>query len=107
MIRFLANSLFFNMLTAILYLGLLVSGNVYCTVSEGEMVHLVLELELEQFEFEERIDGREKMVALRPDGMGRRTGQPGVGFDGFMEDLDVPPFLVDGRDAVVVEQEVA
>ena len=73
--------------------------------SEGEMVHLVLELE--QFEFEERIDGCEERVALRPDGRGRRTGQPGVGFDGFMEDLDVPPFLVDCRDAAVVEQEVA
>jgi hypothetical protein len=54
-----------------------------------------LMLYLEQFKFEKRIDGREKVVALRPDGMGRRTGQPGVGFDGFMKDLDVPPFFVD------------
>ncbi len=62
---------------------------------EGEMAHLVLQLE--QFEFEERIDRREKMVALRPDGVGRRTGQAGVGLDRLVEDLDAPPFLVDGR----------
>ena len=43
------------------------------------MVELMLYLE--QFKFEKRIDGREKVVALRPDGMGRRAGQPGVGFD--------------------------
>ena len=47
------------------------------------------------------------MVALRPDGVGRRAGQAGVGFDGFVKDLDAPPFLVDCRDAAVVEQEVA
>jgi hypothetical protein len=72
---------------------------------EREMVKLMLYLE--QFKFEKRIDGREKVVALRPDGMGRRAGQPGVGFNGFVKDLDVPPFLVDCRDAAVVEQEVA
>jgi len=33
---------------------------------------------LMQLKLEERIDGREKVVALRPDGMGRRAGQPGV-----------------------------
>ena len=53
---------------------------------EREMVHRVLELE--PFEFEERIDGREQVVALGPDGVGRRAGQPGVGLDGFMADLD-------------------
>ena len=72
---------------------------------ERKMVKLMLCLE--QFKLEERIDGREKVVALRPDGMGRRACQPGVGLDGFMKDLDVPPFLVDCRDAVVIEQEVA
>ena len=43
------------------------------------MVELMLDLE--QFKFEKRIDGREKMAALRPVRMGRRTGQAGVGFD--------------------------
>ena len=47
------------------------------------------------------------MVALRPDGVGRRAGQAGVGFDGFVEDLGVPSFLLDCRDAVVVDEEVA
>ena len=72
---------------------------------ECEMVELMLDLE--QFKLEERIDGREKVVALGPDGMGRRAGQAGVRLDGFVEDLDVPPFLVDCREAAVVEQEVA
>jgi len=44
-----------------------------------EMVELMLDLE--QLKLEERIDGREKVVALRPDGMGRRAGQTGVGLD--------------------------
>ena len=72
---------------------------------EREMVELMLDLE--QFKLEERIDGREKVVALRPDRVGRRAGQPGVRFDRFVKDLDVPPLLVDCRDAAVVEQEVA
>ena len=70
-----------------------------------EMVELMLDLE--QFKLEERIDGCEKVVGLRPDRVGRRASQPCVGLDGFMKDLDVPPFLVDCRDAAVVEQEVA
>jgi len=27
------------------------------------------------------------VVALRPDGMGRRAGQPGIGFDGFTDQI--------------------
>ena len=52
---------------------------------EREMVELMLDLE--QLKFEKRIDGREKVVALRPDGVGRRAGQPGFGLDRFVKDL--------------------
>ena len=47
---------------------------------------------LEQIKFVERMDGRKKVVARRPDRVGRRAGRPDVGLDGFMKDLDIPPF---------------
>jgi len=47
------------------------------------------------------------MVTLRPDLLGRRLRQGRVGFEGLMEDLHFPPFLVDRFDRRLVTVEVA
>ena len=69
------------------------------------MVELMLQLEL--FELEKSGDGCKKVVALSSHCLGRRMCQAGIGFDGFMEDLDVPAFLIECREAGVSELEVA
>ena len=63
--------------------------------------------DLQTFHFEYGNNRAKQMVCLGSRGMRGRFGKSSVGFQGFMEDLHVPPFLVGRGDCVPVGVQVA
>ena len=63
-------------------------------------------LEAQAFEFEGGANGQEDVIALGSYGLGGGFSQIGIGLQGFVEHLHLPPFLVGRGNGVIVASQV-
>ena len=72
---------------------------------QGKRISVMFKLK--NLKLESGINGCKNMISLSFYRSGGRFGQGSIGLNRFMENLNVPPFLVDGCDLVVSESHIA